>query len=267
MLYLIATPIGNLKDITLRALETLKKCDYILCEDTRHSQVLLQEYNIKAPLRSFHQFNEKKTEDGIIRDLKDGKSVAVISDAGTPGICDPGESLVRRCYEEKISLTAIPGASAWIIALSLCPFSKERVQFLGFIPKKEEERKRALAQALLYQGTTIFYESPQRLIDSLKQIPLKRRICVMRELTKFHEEHRLGNSSDLIAYYEANPPRGECVLLIESIDFNYHDLSLLQHVQYLIDDFHVSLQDAIKIVADIRGIPKRDVYHSVHKNN
>lgn len=265
MLYLIATPIGNLKDITLRALEILKTCDYILCEDTRHSQVLLQEHSIRVPLRSFHQFNEKKYEDGIIQDLKNGKSIAVISDAGTPGICDPGESLVRRCHEEKIPLTAVPGPCAWTMALSLCPFPKERVQFLGFLPKKEEERKRALAQALFYGGTTIFYESPQRLIDSLKQIPAERRTCVMRELTKLHEEHRVGKPPDLITHYEANPPRGECVLLIEPIDFHYEDLSLPEHVQYLIDTFKIPQQDAIKIVADIRGIPKRDVYHSVHR--
>ncbi len=267
MLYLISTPIGNLKDITLRALETLKKCDYILCEDTRHSQVLLQEHGIRAPLRSFHQFNEKKNEDLIIRDLKNGMSIAVISDAGTPGICDPGESLVRRCYSEGLALTATPGPSAWAMALSLCPFSKERVQFLGFLPKKEEERKRALAQALLYQGTTIFYESPQRLIDSLKHIPLERRTCVMRELTKLHEEHRVGKPQELIVHFEANPPRGECIILIEPVEFNYHDLSLPEHVQYLVDHFNVSVQDAIKIVADIRGIPKRDVYHSVHRSN
>jgi 16S rRNA (cytidine1402-2'-O)-methyltransferase len=265
MLYLIATPIGNLKDITLRALETLKKSDYILCEDTRHSQVLLHEHGIKAPLRSFHQFNEKKTEDRIIQDLKNGMTISVISDAGTPGICDPGESLVRRCHEEQIPLTSLPGPCAWTMALSLCPFSKERVQFLGFLPKKEEERMRALAQALVYQGTTIFYESPQRLLHSLKQIPAHRSICIMRELTKLHEEHRIGKPPELITYYEANPPRGECVILIESAPFNYHDLSLPEHVQYLVDHFHVSVQDAIKIVADIRGIPKRDVYHSIHR--
>jgi 16S rRNA (cytidine1402-2'-O)-methyltransferase len=153
------------------------------------------------------------------------------------------------------------------MALSLCPFPKERVQFLGFLPKKEEERKRALAEALLYQGTTIFYESPQRLLDTLKQLPPERKACVMRELTKLHEEHRVGTAQDLITHYEAHPPRGECVLLIEPTPFNYHDLSLPEHVQYLVTHFRVSLQDAIKIVADIRGIPKRDVYHSIHRNN
>ncbi len=266
MLYLVSTPIGNLQDISLRAIETLKKCDYILCEDTRHSKILLREYGITAPLRSFHQFNEKKSEDAVVQDLKNGLSIGVISDAGTPGICDPGESLVRRCYQEEIPLTAIPGACAWTMALSLCPFHKGRVQFLGFLPKKEEERKRALAEALLFQGTTIFYESPQRLVDSLEQIPQERSVCVMRELTKLHEEHRVGKPQDLISYYTAHPPRGECVLLIEPCSFNYHDLSLEAHVEYLLKTFKISQSDAIKIVADIRGIPKRDVYHSIHRN-
>ena len=266
MLYLIATPIGNLKDFSLRAIETLKSCDYVLCEDTRHSQILLREYDIHVPLRSFHQFNEKKSEDGIIDDLKRGRSIGVVSDAGTPGICDPGESLVRRCHAENIPLTAIPGPSARITALSLCPFPKDRVQFLGFLPKKEEERKRALAEALLYPGTTIFYESPQRILDSLHQIPSERNLCVIRELTKMHEEHRVGKPQDLINYYTENPPRGECVLLIEPCSFNYHDLSLEEHVLYLIDHFKISQSDSIKIVADIRGIPKRDVYHSIHRN-
>ncbi len=265
MLYLIATPIGNLEDITLRALETLKKCDYLLCEDTRRSQILLQEYKIVVPLRSFHQFNEKKNEDKIIHDLKNGLSIGVLSDAGTPGICDPGQSLIERCYHEDIPFTSLPGPCAWTVALSLCPFSKRRVQFLGFLPKKEEEKKRALAHALLYPGTTIFYESPQRLIATLTLLPSERLTCVMRELTKLHEEHLVGKPRELLSHYEKNVPRGECVLLIDSIDFNYEDLSLSAHVQYIIDTFKISTQDALKIVAEIRGIPKRDVYHFIHR--
>ena len=267
MLYLISTPIGNLEDITLRAIETLKKCDYILCEDTRHSQGLMYHYGIKVPLRSFHQFNEKKSENTIIEDLKAGKSIGMISDAGTPGICDPGEQLVKRCYDENLPITAIPGASAWIMALSLSPFSKEQVQFLGFLPKKVEDKKRSFSRALLYPGTTIFYESPQRLVESLSHIPADRNVCVMRELTKLHEEHKVGKPQDLITYYTTNPPRGECVLLIEPPQFDYDDLSLEEHVQYLIDHFHISPTDAIKIVAEIRGIPKRDVYHSIHRKS
>jgi 16S rRNA (cytidine1402-2'-O)-methyltransferase len=156
MLYLVATPLGNLKDITLRAIETLKTCDYILCEDTRHSRFLLDEYQIDKPLKSFHQFNEKEMEDKVIADIKNGKEIGLISDAGTPGICDPGEALVQRCYAENLPFTAIPGPSAWVMALALCPFNKDHVQFVGFLPKKEEERKRILASTLTSTATSNF---------------------------------------------------------------------------------------------------------------
>jgi 16S rRNA (cytidine1402-2'-O)-methyltransferase len=265
MLYLIATPIGNLKDITLRALEVLKSCDYILCEDTRHSTILLQEYDIKKPLKSFHQFNEKEMEEKVIGDLKAGKEIGLISDAGTPGICDPGEALVKRCYEEKIDVVSLPGPSAWAVALSLCPFSKDRIQFLGFLPKKEEERKRVLAAALSVPATTIFYESPHRLVDSLKALQGNRKVCVMRELTKKFEEHRLGTAAEVAQWYEKNPPKGEIVLLIEGISRDYSSLSLQDHVKLLEKEFHLTTADAIKIVAELQGIPKRDVYKSVHQ--
>jgi 16S rRNA (cytidine1402-2'-O)-methyltransferase len=265
MLYLVSTPIGNLEDISLRALRILKECDYILCEDTRHSHVLLNQYQINTPLRSFHQFNEKQNEEKIIHDLKEGRSIALISDAGTPGICDPGEDLIKRCYIEQIPVSSIPGPCAWAIALSLSPFDKERVQFLGFMPKKYEERKQVLSHALSYQGTTIFYESPQRLINSLKDIPINRSVCVMRELTKLHEEIKIGSSQELVIYFTTHPPKGECVILIETSSFNYTDLSVEEHVQYLVDLFHLSLSNAIKIVADIRGVPKREIYHILHR--
>jgi len=265
MLYLIATPIGNLQDISLRALEVLKSCDYILCEDTRHSQTLFHAHGIKIPLKSFHKFNEKKYEETIIQDLKKGKSIGLISDAGTPGICDPGEALVKRCYAENIPFTAIPGPSAWIMALSLSPFPKDAVQFLGFLPKKTEERKKLLAASLLYRGTTIFYESPSRLVDSLKQIPPTRLVCVMRELTKLHEEHRLDSAENLVSHYTTHPAKGEIVILIEPPTVSYSDLSLEEHVQYIAQTFHLSTQEAIKVVAEIRDIPKRDVYSSIHR--
>jgi 16S rRNA (cytidine1402-2'-O)-methyltransferase len=264
MLYLISTPIGNLQDISLRALTTLKNCDYILCEDTRHSQILFRAHAIQVPLKSFHQFNEKKSEDVIVQDLKNGKSIGLISDAGTPGICDPGESLIKRCYAEKLPLTAIPGACAWAMALSLSPFPKDAVQFLGFLPKKTEERKKILASSLLYRGTTIFYESPNRVVATLQELPPNRHVCVMRELTKLHEELHLGTAQELTLFYTKTPPRGECVLVIEPPKISYSDLSLEDHVQYIVKTFHLSVQDAIKAVADIRDIPKREVYKSIH---
>jgi 16S rRNA (cytidine1402-2'-O)-methyltransferase len=265
MLYLIATPIGNLKDITLRALETLKQCDYILCEDTRHSKVLLDEYGISKPLKSFHQFNEKEMEDLIVQDLKAGKEIGLISDAGTPGICDPGESIVRRCYKEGLPLTALPGPSAWVMALSLCPFAKEKVQFLGFLSKKAEERKRMLAAALSSLTTTIFYESPHRLLETLQALPPARQVCVFRELTKKFEERRLGSAAEIAQHYGQKPPKGEIVVIVEGGMLDYSSLTPQEHVRYLEKEYNLSTADAIKIAAEQRGVPKRDVYHSIHK--
>lgn len=265
MLYLVATPLGNLKDITLRALETLKACDYILCEDTRHSRVLLEQYQIDKPLKSFHQFNEKEMEEKVTLDLKNGKEIALISDAGTPGICDPGEALVKRCYAENLPFTAIPGPSAWIIALALCPFDKDHVQFIGFIPKKEEERKRLLASTLTSPATTIFYESPHRLVDSLQALQPTRKVCIMRELTKKFEEHRLGAASEIAAYYEKNSPKGEIVVIVEGSSEDYSSLSPEEHVKFLEKEYGISTADAIKIAAELRGVPKRDIYNLIHK--
>ncbi|HEX4840156.1 MAG TPA: 16S rRNA (cytidine(1402)-2'-O)-methyltransferase [Rhabdochlamydiaceae bacterium] len=265
MLYLVATPLGNLKDITLRALEVLKACDYILCEDTRHSRVLLEEYQIDKPLKSFHQFNEKEMEEKVTLDLKNGKEIALISDAGTPGICDPGEALVKRCYAENLPFTAIPGPSAWVMALALCPFTKEHVQFIGFTPKKEEERKRLLASTLTSSATTIFYESPHRLVDSLQALQPTRKVCIMRELTKKFEEHRLGTASEIAAYYEKNPPKGEIVVIVEGSSQDYSSLSPEEHVKFLEKEYAISTADAIKIAAELRGVPKRDIYNLIHK--
>jgi 16S rRNA (cytidine1402-2'-O)-methyltransferase len=265
MLYLVATPLGNLKDITLHAIEILKACDYILCEDTRHSRILLDEYHINKPLKSFHQFNEKEMEERIIADLKNGKEIGLISDAGTPGICDPGEALVKRCYAENLSFTNIPGPSAWVMALALCPFNKEHVQFVGFLPKKEEERKRLLASTLTTTATTIFYESPHRLVDSLKVLQPLRKACVMRELTKKFEEHRLGTAAELVRHYEQNPPKGEIVVVVEGATHDYSTLSPQEHVKFLEKEYNISTADAIKIAAELRGIPKRDVYNLIHK--
>ena len=265
MLYLIATPLGNLKDITLRAIETLKSCDYILCEDTRHSRILLDEYQIDKPLKSFHQFNEKEMEDQVIADVKNGKEIGLISDAGTPGICDPGEALVTRCYAENLPFTAIPGPSAWVMALALCPFNKDHVQFVGFLPKKEEERKRRLASTLTSSATTIFYESPHRLLDTLKALPSNRKACVLRELTKKFEEHRLGTAAEIAQHYEQNPPKGEIVVIVEGELRDYSSLSAQDHVKMLEKEYNISTTEAIKIAAELRGTPKRDIYNLIHK--
>jgi 16S rRNA (cytidine1402-2'-O)-methyltransferase len=260
MLYLVATPIGNLKDITLRAIEVLKSCDYILCEDTRHSLILLKEYNISTPLKSFHQFNEKKLENHVIKDLQTGKKIGLISDAGTPGICDPGERLVQQCYLNNIPLTSIPGPCAFATALSLCPFPKNRIQFLGFLPKKEKERKELLASALSYSFTTIFYESPHRILQTLTALPLKRNICVLREISKKFEEHILGTIEEVLHQFRQISPKGEFVIILEGASYNYLETPPNDHVLYLIEEYQLSKNEAIKLAAQLRGVPKKILY-------
>jgi 16S rRNA (cytidine1402-2'-O)-methyltransferase len=224
----------------------------------------MDEYEIQKPLKSFHQFNEKEIEDRIIIDLKNGQDIALISDAGTPGICDPGERIVRRCYTENIPFTSIPGPSAFAVALSLCPFSKERVQFLGFLAKKEQERKRTLAAALSSPTTVIFYESPHRLIDTLSVLPAEKNICIIREISKKFEEKLLGTAKELLEHFKRNEPKGEFVILIEGTSFDYSHLTPENHVKELIKDYNISKSDAIKIAAELRCVPKRNIYDACH---
>lgn len=265
MLYLIATPIGNLADITFRAIETLKRCDYILCEDTRHSRILLDHYQIQTPLSSFHRFNEVKEEERIIADLKTGKSVALISDAGTPLISDPGQMLVRRCRSEGIVMTAIPGPCAVIDALVLSGFPTEQFQFIGFLPKKEKELQLILGQALFYTGTTIAYESPHRIeetLHSIHKISSERKLSIARELTKLHEEILIGTAFELLEHLKKNPPRGEIVLLISpsAKEVFLEHLSLQELVEMLQKDLNLSKIEAIKMAAQMRHLPKREIY-------
>jgi 16S rRNA (cytidine1402-2'-O)-methyltransferase len=217
MLYLISTPIGNLADITLRALDLLKTCDYILCEDTRHSIKLLSHYEIRKPLRSYHKFNEKSRSEEIIKDLKEGMTIALISDAGTPGISDPGEILVRRCHEENIPVTSAPGPCAAIMALTLSGFSTRPFQLIGFLPRKKGELTRTFQGLLEYEGTSICYESPHRLtkaLELLASLGSERKVAVIREMTKHFEECRRGSAKELAEHFSKKPPKGEIVLLI-----------------------------------------------------
>lgn len=218
MLYLIATPIGNLADITLRALEVLRACDYILCEDTRCSVKLLSHYEIRKPLRSYHKFNEKSRCDEIIADLKAGKTIALMSDAGTPSISDPGEILVKRCHEEKIPVSGTPGACAAIMALTLSGFSTRQFQLVGFLPRKKGELTRTFQALLEFEGTSICYESPYRLVKALQllaSLGCVRKIAVVREMTKLYEECLQGSASELAEHFTKKPPKGEIVLLID----------------------------------------------------
>jgi len=270
MLSLVATPIGNLGDITLRAVKTLKSCDYILCEDTRHSRVLLHHYQIHKPLKSYHQFNEAFRSESILKDLTSGKHISLISDAGTPGISDPGARLVELCIEQKIPITAIPGPCAAIQALSCSGMPTERFQFLGFLPRKETALKRELQTILAYPGTTICYESPHRLlhvlqlIETLNPQPL---LVVARELTKKFEEIVRGSASILIEHWQQRSLKGEIVLLIspklekESLDWSVWTAE--EHVQWIEKAYALSRKEAIRLTAQLRGIPKRHVYQKL----
>jgi 16S rRNA (cytidine1402-2'-O)-methyltransferase len=259
MIYVISTPIGNLADITYRAVARLKEVDYILCEDTRRSGILLKAYDIHAPLFSFHKFSEKKLEEKVIADLKEGKEIALISDAGTPTLSDPGAYLIARCREENLPLTALPGASAPINALVLSGLLTERFQFLGFLPKKGGEKKALLIDVLYYQGVSIFFESPQRVkktLELLAQIAPKHTLALVREMTKVYEECVRGTAEELLNAHI----QGEFVLLIEGKKDPYTHLSPKEHVAILEKEFDLSRQEAIKVCAQQRQIPKRELY-------
>jgi len=219
MLYVVATPIGNLGDITLRALEVLKLVDVIAAEDTRHSGMLLKHFEIKKQFLSYHEYNEAMRTIHLIERLAAGEDVALITDAGTPGLSDPGARLIHECIKRNLPFTIIPGPSSILAALVGSGFSTERFCFRGFLPVKRGQRERELRAAVDREETTIFFESPYRLTRTLAvciDIMPDRRLCVARELTKKFEEFRRGTAGELFAHYDAYPPKGEIVLVISA---------------------------------------------------
>ena len=217
MLYVVATPIGNLGDITLRALETLKNVDVVAAEDTRHSGLLLKHFAIKKPFLSYHEHNEAARTAELVQRLARGEEVALITDAGTPGLSDPGLRLIRACIERELGFTIIPGPSAILTALLGSGFSTEKFSFRGFLPMKTGQRERELCVAAEREFTSIFFESPYRLVKTLEaciRIMPGRQLCVARELTKKFEEFRRGTAADLFEHYTAHPAKGEIVFLI-----------------------------------------------------
>lgn len=259
MLYLIATPIGNLADVTYRAIETLKSVDFILCEDTRKSRILLNHYNISAQLRSYHQFSESQQEEELLELLKQGKDIALISDAGTPGINDPGERLVASCRQEGIEITSLPGPCSPITALTLSGMDTSRFQFVGFLPKKEGERKQLLLEALYYPGVTLFFESPKRLNQTLIEIAAlgpEHPVTIARELTKLHEECLLGKAGDFVG----RTWRGEVVVLLEGHAKIQVSLPPKEHVADLMNLYDLAKPEAIKLSAKLRGVSKKEIY-------
>jgi len=217
MLYIVSTPIGNLKDITLRAIETLKSVDLIAAEDTRHTKILCKKYDIKTPLTSYFEHNKFKKGDQILKELKAGKNIALVTDAGTPGISDPGYKLINLVKENNIPLTVIPGATAVIAALSLSGYPPDRFSFEGFLPVKGSQRRKKLESIKEEKRTCIFYESPHRILKSLKdiiEVLNDPKIFIAREITKKFEEGIEGRASELLNHFIEKPPKGEFVLLI-----------------------------------------------------
>jgi 16S rRNA (cytidine1402-2'-O)-methyltransferase len=220
MLYVVSTPIGNLGDITLRALDVLKTVDVIAAEDTRHSGMLLKHFEIKKPLLSYHEHNEAMRAAQLVERLAAGEDVALITDAGTPALSDPGARLIRECIKRGLPFMIIPGPSSILAALVGSGFSTEKFCFRGFLPIKSGQRERELRAAVNGQETTIFFESPYRLTKTLAaciEIIPHRQLCVARELTKKFEEFQRGTASRLLAHYQAHPPKGEIVLMISAL--------------------------------------------------
>jgi 16S rRNA (cytidine1402-2'-O)-methyltransferase len=217
MLYVVATPIGNLGDITLRALDILRDVDLIAAEDTRHSGIMVKHFGVKKPLLSYHEHNEAMRAAQLVERLAAGENIALITDAGMPGLSDPGSRLIRECIKRELPFTIVPGPSSILTALAGSGFSMEKFCFRGFLPNKSGRRERELRAAADREETTIFFESPYRLTKTLaacSNILPDRQLCVARELTKKFEEFRRGTATELLAHYEARPPKGEIVLVV-----------------------------------------------------
>jgi 16S rRNA (cytidine1402-2'-O)-methyltransferase len=270
-LYLVPTPIGNLKDITLRALETLKEADIIAAEDTRQTLKLLNHFEIKKTMISYHKFNEQSKSDKIIDLLMEGKNIALVSDAGTPGISDPGSVIVERCIEKMIDFEVLPGATAITTALVYSGLDTTKFLFRGFLPRENKERKIITDELLQSQETLIFYEAPHRLIDTLTFLLDAfgdRKIAVCRELTKIYQEIYRGSIKEAIQYFIEKKPRGEFVLVLEGKNLEdikeekkeaWINLSIEEHILKYIND-GINKKDAIKLVAKERELPKSEVY-------
>jgi len=270
-LYLCATPIGNLDDITFRVLETLRTVDVIAAEDTRNSIKLLNRFEIKTPMTSYHEFNKYDKGRQLIEQLLSGKSIAVITDAGMPGISDPGEELVKMAYEAGVPVTVLPGACACVTALTLSGLPTRRFCFEAFLPTDKKERREVLTELKTETRTIVLYEAPHRLAKTLAELFAElgdRRLTVCRELTKKHESAFLTTLSEAAAYYEENEAKGECVLVLEGADKEarkkqeqeaFAELSIEEHMERYLSQ-GISKKDAMKAVAADRGVSKREIY-------
>lgn len=276
-LYLCATPIGNLEDITYRVLRTLKEVDLIAAEDTRNSIRLLNHFEIKTPMTSYHEYNKIDKAYQLVAKMREGKNIALITDAGTPGISDPGEDIVRICYEEGIPVTSLPGAAACITALTMSGLPTRRFAFEAFLPKDKKEHQAVLEELKTETRTIIIYEAPHHLVRTLQELSDTlggdRRLTICRELTKRHEEKLQMTLTDSLSYYEVNEPRGEYVLIIagrsreemkKEEQAGWEALSLEEHMARY-ESQGIDRKEAMKRVAKDRGVSKRDIYQALLK--
>ena len=276
-LYLCATPIGNLEDITYRVLRTLKEVDLIAAEDTRNSIRLLNHFEIKTPMTSYHEYNKIDKAYQLVAKMREGKNIALITDAGTPGISDPGEDIVRICYEEGIPVTSLPGAADCITALTMSGLPTRRFAFEAFLPKDKKEHQAVLEELKTETRTIIIYEAPHHLVRTLQELSDAlggdRRLTICRELTKRHEEKLQMTLADSLSYYEVNEPRGEYVLIIagrsreemkKEEQAGWEALSLEEHMAHY-ESQGIDRKEAMKRVAKDRGVSKRDIYQALLK--
>lgn len=274
-LYLCATPIGNLEDMTFRVIRTLKEVDLIAAEDTRNSIKLLNHFEIQTPMTSYHEYNKYEKGCKLVEKLQDGMNIALITDAGTPGISDPGEELVKMCYEAGIPVTSLPGAAACITALTLSGLSTRRFAFEAFLPTDKKEKELVLQEIERETRTIIMYEAPHRLLKTLKMLSERlgkeRRITVCRELTKRHETAFATTLEEACAYYNEQPPKGECVLVIEGRSreqiaqeekAQWEEMSIEEHMEHYLSQ-GIDKKEAMKKVAKDRGVSKRDIYNAL----
>lgn len=270
-LFLVGTPIGNLKDITLRALEVIKESDIVAAEDTRQTIKLLNYFNIKKAMISYHKFNENDKSLDIIDEIESGKKIALVTDAGMPGISDPGSVIVKKCIEKNIEFEVIPGATALITGLVYSGLDSSKFVFRGFLPRGNKERREIIEEIKDYRDSIIFYEAPHRLKSTLSFLLQEigdRKVAICKELTKLYENILRGNISEILEYYEKNNPRGEYVIVMEGKSdeeienekkSTWEDMTVEEHIErYMEKGF--SKKDAIKLTAKDRGVSKSEIY-------
>lgn len=273
-LYLCATPIGNLEDMTFRVVRTLKEVDLIAAEDTRNSIKLLNHFDIHTPMTSYHEYNRIEKAHVLVEKLKEGQNIALITDAGTPGISDPGEDLVRICQEEGVPVTSLPGACACVTALTLSGLPTRRFCFEAFLPTEKKDRQLVLAEMKEETRTMIVYEAPHRLVRTLAELQETlgdRRLTICRELTKKHETAFATTFSRALAFYQEQEPKGECVLVIEGKSFDairkeqqesWESLTIPEHMEHYLSQ-GMDKKTAMKQVAKDRGVGKREIYQAL----